>query len=162
MKLFPRLPVALRRTFRSCTRNRADPTHRNEKREMSRICARSARRLGDHFDCVDLWVVDHWNERKFDPSSRTRLNIVKCLYDGIGSALGKNIEVLQNHVAVAGDIKYPATRSPIHQIMFAKPRFSEMQCNAVHPQWRNGDVIAESPDSVRSEEHTSELQSLRH
>src|ERR1035438_1151551 len=148
MKLFPRLPVALRRTFRSCTRNRADPTHRNEKREMSRICARSARRLGDHFDCVDLWVVDHWNERKFDLTLRTRLNIVKCLYDGIGSALRNDIEVLQNHVAIARDIEYPAAGPPAHRLMFAKPWFREIQRNTIHPQWSNWDVIAESPNSM--------------
>ena len=81
---------------------------------MTLVRLRSARRLRDHFDCVDLWVVDYWHERKFDVTSRARLNIVKRLYDGAGSALRNDVEVLQKHVAVAGDIEYPAAGASVH------------------------------------------------
>ena len=106
------------------------------------------RRLRENFDCVDLRVVDHRHKREFDRALRSRRNIVEPLYDRVGSALCHDVEVLQKHVPVAGDIEYSAARPPAHQFLLAKPWFREIQRDTILPWRSDGDVIAEAPNSV--------------
>src|ERR1035441_5721878 len=95
--------------------------------DQSRTGVLSARRLRDNLDGVDNGVVDHRDEGEFDLALRSRLYIVKRLGDGVGSALGQDVEVLQNHVPVAGDIEYSAAGSSVPPIVLAKPWVGEKQ-----------------------------------
>jgi hypothetical protein len=78
------------------------------------------------FNGINEWVVDDGRENQFYLPLRSRLNILKGLYNGSRAAFTEDVEILEHDNAIAPNVKYPAARAADAYVLFAKPWFLEI------------------------------------